>query len=395
MPTPRKTRTPANLTAFDVSPERGFLPDPDPSIALPDGFAPWEEVARDLPKLLLAGRIRETIEALPSLSVDALREEASLRRAMVILSYLGHAYVWGEASSADRIPAVIAVPWYRVAGRLGRHPVLSYASYALDNWRRLDPADPVELGNIAIVQNFLGGGDEDWFIAVHVEIEAKAGTVLRAIGPAIAAAERGDAKALTARLEDIGAGLEAMVGVLRRMPEHCDPYIYFTRVRPYLHGWQDNPVLPEGVVYEGVEEFGGRPQRFRGETGAQSSIVPALDAVLGIGHAEDPLSRYLVEMRDYMPPGHRAFVAAIENSAPLRSKVLEEAQGDTGLRQAYNHCVDRLGRFRSTHLEFADGYIHRQAQARSGNPTAVGTGGTPFMDYLRKHRDETLAHRIS
>ena len=56
--------------------------------------------------------------------------------------------------------------------------MLSYASYALDNWRRLDPASPIELGNIALLQNFLGGLDEEWFVLVHVDIEAKAGKAL-------------------------------------------------------------------------------------------------------------------------------------------------------------------------------------------------------------------------
>ena len=69
---------------------------------------------------------------------------------------------------------------------------------------------------------------------------------------------------------------------MNRMPEKCDPFIYYNRVRPYIFGWKNNPTTPEGVVYEGVEEYENTPQIFRGETGAQSSIVPMLDALLGV-----------------------------------------------------------------------------------------------------------------
>lgn len=37
---------------------------------------------------------------------------------------------------------------------------------------------------------------------------------------------------------------------------------------------QNNPMFPEGVVYEGVEEYGGKPQTFSGESGANDSLVP-------------------------------------------------------------------------------------------------------------------------
>jgi hypothetical protein len=77
--------------------------------------------------------------------------------------------------------------------------------------------------------------------------------------------------------------------IFDRLPERCDPYICFRRVRPYIHGWQDNPALGPGLIYEGVVETGGEPRAFRGQTGAQSSIVPAMDALLGIRHAQDPL----------------------------------------------------------------------------------------------------------
>ncbi|MBI3304263.1 MAG: hypothetical protein HYZ72_19535, partial [Deltaproteobacteria bacterium] len=163
-----------DLETFHVDPQRGFLPSPDPLDRLPPAFARWEEIARDLPKLLVAGRLRPVLEQLPIMKVSTLQDPAQLDRAMLLLSYFGHGYVWAEEEPARRIPAGVAVPWYAVARRLGRPPVLSYASYALHNWRRLDPQGPVALGNSALLQNFLAGLDEEWFVLVHVDIEAKA-----------------------------------------------------------------------------------------------------------------------------------------------------------------------------------------------------------------------------
>ena len=383
---------PSDLKAFDLSRERGFLPDQDPARSLPAALGRWDELAADLPKLLTAGRVRDALRALPVLELAALSGEAQLRRAMLVLSYFGHAWVWGGAEPDGVIPAGVAVPWCAVAARLGRPPVLSYASYALDNWRRLDPSGPLELGNLAILQNFLGGADEDWFILVHLEIEARAARVLRELGPAGAAALSRDERGLAARLEEIASGIESLCQSLHRMPELCDPYVYYRRVRPYIHGWKDHPSLPDGVVYEGVRELAG-PQRFRGETGAQSGIVPALDAALGVTHADDPLRSYLAEMRDYMPRGHREFLGALEASAPVRGAVL--ASSDPDLRAAYDDCLRWLESFRSTHLDYAARYIHQQRPTGAANPTAVGTGGTPFMAYLRKHRDETGRHRTA
>src|SRR2546425_6396474 len=141
--------------------------------------------------------------------------------------------------------------------KLGRPPVLSYASYALDNWRRLDPTKPIELGNITLLQNFLGGLDEEWFVLVHVDIEAKAGKALAGIAQALRAARADNPDEVMLCLHSAAAAEEQMHHTLRRMPERCDPYIYYNRVRPYIHGWKDNPTLPRGVVYDGVEDFQG------------------------------------------------------------------------------------------------------------------------------------------
>jgi indoleamine 2,3-dioxygenase len=180
--------------------------------------------------------------------------------------------------------------------------------------------------------------------------------------------------------------------VLARMPDGCDPYIYYRRVRPYIHGWKDHPLLDSGVVYEGVDEYRGEGQRFRGETGAQSAIVPALDAFLGVGHADDPLRPYLLEMRDYMTPEQRAFLARVEAGPNLRELLIERRPAQA--IELYDRAITALASFRGQHLDYADRYIHRQASTGPGNPTTLGTGGTPFMAYLRKHLDETLAHRL-
>jgi indoleamine 2,3-dioxygenase len=368
-----------------IDPERGFLPSPDPLTRLPAPFAAWDELGFELPKLLAARRARSRLDRLPAPDLDEL-PDAALPRAMVLLSFFGHAYVYQswQTEVADRLPAALARPWVTIANRLGRPPVLSYASYALDNWRRLDPAGPIALGNLALLQNFLGGIDEEWFITVHIQIEAQAAPAL-ALLPAIQrAAASGESATVTAALRSVAEALDRMNQTLLRMPDNCDPYIYYHRVRPFIHGWQQHP-----VVYEG--EYGGAPQTFFGETGAQSTIVPCLDAVLGVRHRQDDLRAYLAEMRRYMPPRHVAFLEQLEAGPSVRDFVLSNSAN--ALRSAYDACVAGVEAFRSTHLEYAGRYIQKQAQV-GVNSTVYGTGGTPFMRYLKKHRNETAAHRV-
>ncbi|HEU4686168.1 MAG TPA: hypothetical protein VFS39_16795 [Nitrospira sp.] len=384
------------LSDFDLSTEQGFLP-PDPLVELQDCPA-LTHLALELPKLLSARNVRSFIknqaELLPS--VPEAWDATRCRAAMRMLSFAAHAYVWEiPEKPATALPVQLARPWYEVACRLGRPPVLSYASYALDNWRRLDPTKPVELDNVVLLQNFLGGLDEEWFVVVHIQIERQAGPALRGLLQALngAAQERRDE--VLAGLRSLSEAQSAMRDTLLRMKERCDPYVYYTRVRPYIHGWKNSPSLPAGVVYEGVSSYAGKPQQFRGETGAQSAIVPSLDAGLGIRHAPDPLTVYLEEMRAYMPPRHRSYLQCLERltdqqSRPLLSGyVRDHKRDDPETWHAYCTCVELLAQFRKIHIGYADAYIHRQHQRHISNPTGVGTGGTPFMTYLQKHLDET------
>jgi len=383
-----------DLKAYEIDPARGFLPGRDPLAQLPSGYETWDELGAELPRLLLTGRLRAVIDNLPELDPAGLRDDGELRRAMMLLSFLGHAYVWC-GTPVPLIPRSLAVPWCAVAERLGRPPVLSYASYALDNWRLYDPDGPVTLGNLALLQNFLGGADEDWFIGVHLDIEFRAAPIPMAAAALLSGVASGDVHGVESQLGIVAQSLESLVSALRRMPEYCDPYVYYQRVRPFIHGWANHPALPKGLVYEGVARFRDRPQKLRGETGAQSGIVPVLDALLRVEHADDPLRGYLLEMRGYMPPAHRAFVEAIEAGPDLRAWIRSHTGSYPELVELYDECLDWLEAFRTLHLDYAAHYIARQAQASFANPTAVGTGGTPFMPYLKKHRDETAQRRFS
>jgi indoleamine 2,3-dioxygenase len=311
---------------------------------------------------------------------------------MVRYSFLVQAWVWGEPEPPACLPANLARPIVALADRLGQAPLLPYSAYVLDNWARIDKAGAVALDNIRMVQNFLGGADENWFVMIHVAIEAEAGVLLDNAVQLVAAAAREDAEGCEALLAGMDLAWERIYAVFKRMPERCDPYVYFHRVRPYIHGWANNPALGPGLVYEGVDKFAGKPQAFRGQTGSQSSIVPSMDALFGVRHSADPLKAFLDELHQYRPVPHRRFIEDLAAQSTLREFVTRT--NSPTLRDAFNACVEQVARFRTRHLEYAASYINKQAGSITGNDPDVGTGGTPFMKYLKKHRDENRAQMV-
>ncbi len=381
---------------FDVTAERGFLtPHNMDEVTLPPDFAPIIAAGKSLADFITSGQIRSLLKDLPEVNMDAelpKLNDAQLRMLMVHYSFIVQAYVWGEAQAPKTLPRNLAVPYCKLADKIGQFPLLPYTAYTLDNWGRFDRKGPITLENIYVIQKFLGGQDEHWFIMVHIEIEAKAGVALAAIPALLDAVDKKDAKGITAGLKAVLAAWENINPVFDRMIDKCDPYIYYNRVRPYIHGWKGNPAMPEGLVYEGVDKYKGQPQSFRGQTGSQSSIVPVMDALMGIGHENDPLREYLDELHAYRPPKHRLFIEAVAARSKIRDFVIAQNDKDTTL--LYNKIIDHVQKFRTRHLEFSAHYINKQAAKGEGNPVEVGTGGTPFMKYLKKHRDESRQHFI-
>ena len=355
------------------------------------------DIADQLPKLLLTSKIQKNINSLKTndLSVDLLIKNKNIRElklAMVQLSFISHAYIWGAKTPSKVLPEALAKPWTQVANILGRPPILSYASYCLDNWYRLNKKENISLENVGLLTNFLGGVDEDWFVTIHVCIEDAARDAIGAADSISKLNDKNSVKDFSDQLKLIILSLRKVNAIFSRMPEKCDPYVYYHRVRPFIFGTKDNPDLKKGLIYK--NQYNNKPQFFRGETGAQSSIMPFLDGALGIYHTEDHLRHYLNEMRDYMPPKHRRSIEIVEKRSNAKSCILESKK----LTSEYNKCLEEIRIFRAQHLEFAATYIHKQSQITNpfgkGGSTITGTGGTPFMKYLKKHRDETQKQKI-
>lgn len=360
----------------EIYPKRGFLPEPDPLTAFPrdSEFTLLDELGHDLPSLLHDPGFRRYARGfkIPLWPAHRYTEAdlPELRLYYLRVGFLASAYINQVGMEPARVlPANIAIPLARACQLLKRPPILSYDGYALYNWKRFRKDGPIALGNLDTLQNFVHMYDEHWFILVHVEIEAIAARILKAIAQVQATLPEGDEAAVNEALRAIGRDVRDQTGVLRRIPEHMDPRLYYKTFRPYIRFF-------ENVVYEGVDQA---PINFRGETGAQSSIMPLLVAFMKIPHKASLLTEHLADMRHYMPREHQAILEAVEAMPDIRGMADKDA---------YNAVLDAMATFREVHYGWAQEYINRWTD----DPR--GTGGTPYMQWLRQLIEETRAFKL-
>ncbi|ADE14583.1 Indoleamine 2,3-dioxygenase [Nitrosococcus halophilus Nc 4] len=353
---------------------RGFLPEPDPVRHFPcdSEWAVFDELGRDLPSLLQDPGCRQYLreQQIPFWPGERNRPQdlPELRLYYLRLGFLASAYInqVGEPR-ATRLPPNIARPLCQACALLKRPPILSYDGYALYNWKRFRSEEPIALGNIDTLQNFVHLYDEHWFILVHVEIEALAAGIFSGIGRLLQEPWQDDL--INSVLQAIGETVWRQVAVLRRIPERMDPALYYRTFRPYIRYF-------ENVIYEGVKQA---PMDFRGETGAQSSVMPLLVALLKIPHQPSSLTEHLADMRRYMPKEHLQVLKAVEELPDLRPY---------GEKEIYNQVLEAIASFREFHYGLAREYIQNQTD------DPLGTGGTPYIKWLKQLIDETRAYQI-
>jgi len=371
-------------TCWDVTAEHGFLIYPDPIHdlgAVDSGLDEAtvehiETIASDLPDLIADGYIREVLEDLPIYDFSVVKRDDPriLERLHMLYTYFANAYIHMGGTPTHHLPATIAVPVVYLSEQVNRLPMLTYAGMVLNNWKRLNPAKGLTIDNLEVLQTFTDLYDEQWFFLVHISIEARAGQLLDALRRALGAVKADDTQTVLACLRDIRTGLVDVVKIFHRMPDHCDPDRYYQQIRQPLFGLQD-------VIFEGVPQFKNQPQTFMGGSGAQSTIIPAVLATLGVEHQHSHLTHYLTAIRSYMPQEHQDFVDSL-TTQDLR----DYCKLHLHLQDAYNHCLQQMMTFRRAHFYYAKTYIFEKSTE------AVGTGGTAFMDFLNVLIQETEAH---
>lgn len=225
---------------------------------------------------------------------------------------------------------------------------------------------------------------------------------------------------LTVALQTLTAGIHDLSALLDRMDEHCNPSVFYHRIRPFLAGSKNMGVagLPNGVFYD-QGNGKGEWRQLRGGSNGQSSTVQFLDLVLGVEHRgvgdrkKGGEVTFHEEVRGYMPREHRRFLQWLGEWAPGGARGVVMAAGEKGVgvaecREAFGAATGALAEFRGRHLRMVTRYIvvpaRRAAMGGGGGGVRnlasrpsegkgadglTGTGGTALLPFLKEARDET------
>lgn len=285
---------------------------------------------------------------------------------------------------ASQIPDFLAKPMLALSSRLGRPPMIDYASTVLYNWERIDPSGPVSPANIRCVLRMTALLDEEWFFKTHVIIESEAA---HAVSAGIAASQS----------EDDGELLQCLVSLeeaLWRVVRACLPIMYersefgTPKCSENIFYQVLRPLIKSGTVaFEGSDT----PVSLTGPSGAMSSLLPLIDALLGIQTTSPKLREALGMFERSMPVKHRAFLEEMRGRQSIRQRIIltrgvgeEYSEHHDALVGAFNRCIARVLDFRWQHWQYVKQFIMKPGNLYH----AVGSGGTTF-DYLQQHITDT------
>ncbi|EXJ66521.1 uncharacterized protein A1O5_10190 [Cladophialophora psammophila CBS 110553] len=423
---------PRSADPFTVTTSTGFLPCRSPLLRLPAQFNALSAILDDMPivkadgspGLLATFKLGPLIDsgALPDLTscVDDLRTDTgdldleAITAVFRDYSFLASAYLlepcwetWSKDHEAGYglgravLPKCIASPLVKAADILDIPPFMSYAaSYALYNYSLVNPGIGASLyDNLRLIRAFERGLDpsssEAGFILTHIHMVQETGPLISGAVDLLSIIENSpnDVSSAVSAFQTMLSAMARIESHMEQMWTHSLPKDYLS-YRTFIFGITSQSMFPNGVVYQGSRYGDSKPLYFRGESGANDSIIPLLDHLMEIPMPSNPLTEILRDFRSYRPKTHREFLAWVMSKsaevgvrqycthhASLRNmKGNNEADEDEAtallLPTFYLKLLDHVRSFRWRHWLFAREYIIK----RSSHPTA--TGGSPIVTWL-------------
>ena len=356
---------------------RGLLPEPDPATHFPHDseLAPLDRLGSDLPSLLQDTGFRQFVRGLtlPSWRDDLITAEnlPYLRLYYVRLGFLASAYVNQVGAGAGDAPAARTSRCRSATSARGWSGRRSSATTATpcttgsgstpparSRWATSTRSRTSSISTTSTGSSWSTSRSRPW-------------RPTSARGDPRSAPRRRSADDRTRRCGGsspggLGAGGGARGGSPRRWTRRSTT----RRSAPTSassRGWS-------------TRAWTGQPMNFRGETGAQSSIMPTLVAL-----AEDPAPPVDADR----PPGRHAAVHAggAPGLARTRSRRCPPVK-PLADKAIFNDVLEAMASFREVHYGWAELYIHRHVH----DPR--GTGGTPYRRWLQQLIEETRAHKI-
>jgi len=408
----------------------GFLPTRDPvpvEALIGTPFEPFVDLVDLLPSMGFTGALRSQLDGDAEIQKRLLRcgepsalqglSDDQIERAFGVACYVMVAY-WragtldyskglrgvhtdvvqpaaggscAVGTAIDRLPPFLARPVILLSRKVGRPPMIDYASSVLYNWTRINKDGPIAMSNVRCVLRLTGLIDEEWFFKTHVVIESEASHVVSAV---IAACRTDDESELLTHLvaleEALWRVVRACLPIMYERSEDgtpkCCEHIFYQILRPLIKSGQ--------LTFEGTD---AEPWYLSGPSGAMSSLLPCIDAALGIQTSSEKLREAMAKFKLSMPVRHQEFIDDMVNSPNIRQRILvshpvgesSNSEHYDALVRAFNRVISRVLDFRWQHWQYVKNFI-----MKPGNIShAVGSGGTSF-DYLQQHITDTEKARL-
>ena len=328
---------------------------------------------------------------------------------------------YGEARQT--LPANIAEPLVLVSEKLKAYPWLDYHyAYSLGNYVKKNPKEGLHWLNLDMACKFVGSSDEVGFIMVHVYINEMSPQLVRSVmeyGKAMRAGSeikyfliecdemcKKTNDIISSALFDLGKPVDGTQGkktifylphnnIINEHLQECglvmaemnkrrrdmwtaSRHEKYNDFRVFIMGIKGNDkIFPNGLTYENC--FDNVPQYYRGQTGAQDSIIPMMDIFTGIVdyYPDNQLTQYLLDLRSYRPVCVQEFFTDLREHYKNNNifAYLKKESNYEGLVYLLK-IVDEVYLFRNGHWQFVQKYI------MSNTKYAFATGGTPITTWL-------------